>query len=114
MRSRSWTLVMIALGMTAYSLLVGRHLGSSFFLSALSWGWVAVCGIRGRLEAARDMALVMSALMVCAIALLLWAGDARSAGNLLSLGVVPSLVIWGCVILYVRHLGLARRHPDRR
>jgi hypothetical protein len=114
MRSRSWPLLLISLGMIAYSVLVGRHLGSSFFLTAMCWGWVAVCGARGHLSAAHDMAVVMSALSLAAILLTLLGGHAAAQANLLSLGLLPSAVIWGCVILYVQHLRQGRRRPARR
>lgn len=100
--SRSWSLALIGIGMIIYVMLVGRHLGSSFFLSAMCWGWVAMCGLLGRLGAARDMALVMAVLTLIAILAVLAAG--KAGGGLLTLGLLPTLIVWGCVALYIRHL----------
>lgn len=107
-----WTLVLISIGMATHALLVGRYLGSAFFLSAMCWGWMAVCGIQGRLEAARSMAIVMTALVLFGIVWIVVAGGAEMRVPILSLCLVPALVSWACAIHYVNFINRRSTEVD--
>lgn len=106
--TRYWGLFWVAAGLSAHAVIVGRQLESSFFLMFFFWGFVAMSALRGALEAAQSMAIVM---------VLLWGGVAAvtyfghgPAPDLAytTFALYPSLVCWVSVLLYIRYL----RHRD--
>lgn len=102
---RYWLLFWIAVGMAAHSLVVGRLLGSSFFMLAFFWGWIAVTAWRGRLAAAQSMAAAMVAILAITAAGMAIMGSDLSRGiGYYAFALYPALVSWICVLVYIRHL----------
>jgi Ca2+/Na+ antiporter len=105
MNQRYWVLFWIALGMAAHSAIVGRLLGSSFFMLLFFWGWVAAAAFRGRLEAARSMAIVMIVILAgTSVALAFGPSGFRNELAYYTFALYPAVVSWICVYFYVRHL----------
>jgi hypothetical protein len=111
MTSRNWTLVFISLGMMSHAIALGPYLGPSFFLTSMCWGWVACCGLLGRLEAARSMAVVMFGLVSVAVVLVFFSAEREARLAILTLGLLPSVVSWGCLAYFVSFL--IRQELDR-
>ncbi len=108
---RYWGLFWIAMGMAAHSLIVGRLLGSSFFMLVFFWGWVAAAAYRGQLESAQSMAITMIAILLGATALLaLTPAGAANELAYYTFALYPALVSWVCVLFYVRHLQQKTQH----
>ena len=112
---RYWGLFWISLGMAAHSLVVGKVLGSTFFMLVFFWGWVAAAAYRGRLDSARTMAITMVFILVSiTIGLAIRPMDFSNELAYYTFALYPALVSWICVFFYVRHLqqrdvsGLAR------
>jgi Ca2+/Na+ antiporter len=102
---RYWGLFWIAMAMAVHSIIVGRYLGSSFFMLLFFWGWVAASAYRGRLESARAMAIIMVFLLVgVAVALALRPDQFQTDLAYYAFALYPALVSWICVFFYVRHL----------
>lgn len=97
MMSRSWILVVISLGMMGYAIALGPYLGASFFLTSMCWGWMACCGLLGRIAAARAMAMIMTVLVFVALALVVFTSARVDRLAILALGLLPSVVSWGCL-----------------
>lgn len=119
---RYWVLFWIAVGMAAHSLLVGRLLGSTFFMLVFFWGWVAAAAYRGRLEAAQSMTIVMVVILVgAAVGMAVVPSDFHNELAYYTFAFYPSLVSWVCVFFYIRHLQQRRevgshsyQHPASR
>lgn len=104
-KHRYWGLFWIAVGMAAHSLLVGRLLGSSFFMLVFFWGWVAAAAYRRELRAAQAMVIPMIFLLVTtAVAMALLPAHFPQDMGYLTFALYPALVSWVCVFFYVRHL----------
>ena len=102
---RYWLLFWIAVAMAAHSAIVGRLLGSSFFMLLFFWGWVAAAAYRGQLESAKSMAIVMVILLtLTAAALAFQPVDLAKDLAYYTIALYPALVSWICVFFYVRHL----------
>ena len=120
---RYWVLFWIAMAMAVHSIVVGRYLGSSFFMLLFFWGWVAAAAWRGQLESARAMALTMLVLLLAAtVVLALRPAEVQNELAYYAFALYPALVSWICVFFYVRHLlqrdepalPLAQRGPPQR
>ena len=102
---RYWVLFWIAMGMAAHSFIIGRFLGSSFFMLLFFWGLVAAAAYRGKLESARAMAITMVVLLVSvAAAMALFRASLHDGPAYYAFALYPAIVSWICVYLYVRHL----------
>ena len=102
---RYWLLFWIAVAMAVHSAIVGRLLGSSFFMLLFFWGWVAAAAYRGQLESAKSMAIVMVILLtLTAAALAFQPVDLAKDLAYYTFALYPALVSWICVFFYVRHL----------
>ncbi len=102
---RYWLLFGIAIAMAVHSFVVGRFLGSSFFMLLFFWGWVAAAAYRGRLESARAMAITMVVLLVTvAAAMAFFRSEFHNELAYYAFALYPAIVSWICVYLYVRHL----------
>jgi Ca2+/Na+ antiporter len=100
-----WVLFWIAMALAAHSAIVGRLLGSSFFMLLFFWGWVAAAAYRGHLESARAMAITMIVLLAgVAVALALRPSEFQNDLAYYTFALYPALVSWICVFIYVRHL----------
>lgn len=105
MNQRYWVLFWIALAMAAHSAIVGRLLGSSFFMLLFFWGWVAAAAYRGQLESARAMAVIMIVILVgTSVALALRPAEFTNELAYYTFALYPAVVSWICVYFYVRHL----------
>ena len=102
---RYWGLFWIAAGMAAHSLVVGRLLGSSFFILVFFWGWVAAAAYRRELQAAQAMVIPMIFILVTtAVAMALLPSHFPHDIGYLTFALYPALVSWVCVFFYIRHL----------
>jgi Ca2+/Na+ antiporter len=105
MDRRYWVLFWIAMAMAVHSIVVGRLLGSSFFMLLFFWGWVAAAAYRGRLESARSMAITMVVLLAgVTVVLALRPAEFQNELAYYTFALYPALVSWICVYFYVRHL----------
>lgn len=108
---RYWGLFWIAMGMAAHSLIVGRLLGSSFFMLVFFWGWVAAAAYRRELQAAQAMVIPMIFLLVTTtVAMALLPAHFPQGIGYLTFALYPAIVSWVCVFFYIRHL---QRKEDR-
>lgn len=102
---RYWLLFCIAVAMAAHSAVVGRLLGSSFFMLLFFWGWVAAAAYKGKLDSARSMAITMVIILVAvAVALAIRPAERTNELAYYAFALYPALVSWICVYFYVRHL----------
>lgn len=105
MNKRYWVLFWIAMAMAAHSAIVGRLLGSSFFMLLFFWGWVAAAAYKGQLESARAMAITMIVILVgTSVALALRPVNFTTGLAYYTFALYPALVSWICVYFYIRHL----------
>jgi Ca2+/Na+ antiporter len=105
MDRRYWGLFWIAMAMAAHSVIVGRFLGSSFFMLLFFWGWVAAAAYRGKLESARAMAITMLVILVgVTVALAFRSSAFENELAFYAFALYPAVVSWFCVYFYVRHL----------
>lgn len=97
--------ILTSLAMALHAALVGRYLESVFFIVAFCWAWVAVTALRDRLQSAQSMVLTMMGLLLC---LVLPIAIARLSSTTLaahlSLAIVPGIVSWACMFIYIRHV----------
>lgn len=108
-----WVLFWIAMAMAAHSAIVGRLLGSSFFMLLFFWGWIAATAYRRQLESARAMAITMIVLLVgVAVALALRPSEFHNDLAYYAFALYPALVSWICVFIYVRHLMRRDEHAS--
>jgi Ca2+/Na+ antiporter len=101
---RYWVLFWIAIGMAVHSFIVGRFLGSSFFMLLFFWGWVAAAAYRGRLESARAMTITMVVLLVVVAAAMAFLRTEYEQLAYYAFALYPAIVSWICVYFYIRHL----------
>ena len=106
--TRYWGLFWIAAGLSVHALLVGRLLESSFFLMLFFWGFVAFSALKGSLEAAQTMAIVMVMLLGALSAVTLFGGTRSPSLAYTTFALYPAVVSWVSVFLYIRYL----RHRD--
>lgn len=98
-------IVAVALCMAVHAVVIGRYLGSVFFLTAFPWAWVGLAALRGDLMSARTMALTMIGVLTVSSVLLLSFGAQQSGlAATLSLAILPAAVSWVSVLFYIAHL----------
>lgn len=103
-RQKMW-LFLIAAGMCAHALLMGRALESFFGIVALGWAWIAWAALRNRLADAEAMALSMTVILFASsIAFLLVSSDTANVVAHLSLALTPAAVGFACVAMLIRHM----------
>lgn len=99
--------VLMSAAMALHAAIAGRYLESVFFLIAFCWAWVAVTALRDRLQSAQSMVLTMLGLLVLIVlpvTVLRLSGQSLVAH--MSLAVMPSIIAWACMLLYLRHVKL--------
>lgn len=103
--TRYWGLFWIAAGLSLHALVVGKLLGSSFFMMLFFWGFVGIAGIRGALNTAQSMAIVMIMFLTGVSAFMLMRGT-QSSSELayMTFALYPALVSWISVFFYIRFL----------
>lgn len=107
---RYWVLFWIAAGLAVHAFVVGRQLESSFFMMMFFWGFVAISALRGSLQIAQSMAVIM---VIVLSGLTLAPYVAASQPHSLAYGtfaLYPALVSWVSVFFYIRYL--RRRDGD--
>lgn len=102
--TRYWGLFWIAAGLSIHALLVGRHLESSFFVMFFFWGFVAFSALRGTLEAAQTMAVVMVMLLGVVIAATQLGKTEAPSLAYNTIALYPAVVSWISVFFYIRYL----------
>ena len=102
--TRYWGLFWIAAGLSAHAFVVGRQLESSFFMMMFFWGFVAISALRGSLEIAQSMAVVMVAVLVGMAAVPMLGGTAPPSLAYTTFALYPALVSWISVFFYIRYL----------
>lgn len=118
--TRYWGLFWIAAGLSLHAFVVGKLLGSSFFILLFFWGFVAISALRGSLEAAQSMAVVMIALFIGVAGAELVGATSHTTLAYTTFALYPALVSWVSVFFYIRYLRtrdggeLARRPPVLR
>ena len=91
--------------MAVHAVVIGRYLGSVFFLTAFAWAWVGVAALRGDLASARTMVLTMIGVLLISSALMLWLGVRQDGlAAIFSLAIVPGAVSWISVLFYIVYL----------
>lgn len=94
-----------AIVMAAHAYIVGGVIDSAFFLVALPWVMVAIWAFQGDLRAIPSMAWVMVLLLTASLFVsLVTTPPSKGALSVLSLSIVPSIISWLGLILYLRHL----------
>lgn len=106
--TRYWGLFWIAAGLSVHAVLVGRQLESSFFVMLFFWGFVAFSALRGSLETAQSMAIVMVLLLGALTAATLAGKTGTPSLAYTTFALYPALVSWISVFFYIRYL----RHRD--
>jgi hypothetical protein len=97
--------ILVSAAMAVHAAVVGRYLESVFFIIAFCWAWVGVTAFRDRLQSAQSMTLTMVALLVLIVLpVALLRLDAESLVAHLSLAIIPGIVSWACMFLYIRHV----------
>ena len=110
---RYWGLFWIAAGLSVHAVLVGRQLESSFFIMLFFWGFVAFSALRGTIEAAQSMTIVMILLLgAFAAATLTGRTEAQSLAYT-TFALYPALVSWISVFFYIRFLRRREVHLGR-
>ena len=106
--TRYWGLFWMASALSLHAFVVGRQLESNFFIMMFFWGFIAISALRGALEAAQSMAVVMVMILGgLAGASLLGLTPSPSLAYT-AFAFYPALVSWICVFFYIRYL----RHRD--
>jgi hypothetical protein len=91
--------------MAAHAYVVGGAIDSPFFLVALPWVMVAIWAFQGNLRAIPSMAWVMLLILTASMVyLVIETPPTRDAAPVISLTIVPSIISWLGLILYLRHL----------
>lgn len=101
---RYWGLFWIAAGLSAHAAIVGGQLESNFFLMLFFWGFVAMMALRGSLELAQSMAVLMIMLLAVICGAALFGAAPRSDLAYTTFALYPSLVSWISVLIYIRFL----------
>ena len=102
--TRYWGLFWIAAGLSVHALLVGRHLESSFFVMFFFWGFVAFSAVRGTLEAAQTMAVVMVMLLGGVTTAIQLGKMSTPSLAYNTIALYPAMVSWISVFFYIRYL----------
>lgn len=100
--SRYWGLFWIAAGLSVHALVVGKLLGSTFFMMLFFWGFVAISALRGSLEAAQSMSIVMTIMLAGVTIMTVMQGSGDLA--YMTFALYPAVVSWVSVFFYIRFL----------
>lgn len=88
--------------MIVHTFIVADVLDSVYFSVAFCWGWVAVCALRGKIDALLAMAITMTLiLLIGTLVAPIWLGDSSTLEDYYSLALLPGLVSWVGVMVYV-------------
>lgn len=101
---RYWGLFWIAAGLAAHAFIVGRQLESAFFIMMFFWGFIAVSALRGSLEIAQAMAVVMIVVLGVMAAAPVLGHAAPPSLAYTTFALYPALVSWISVFFYIRYL----------
>jgi hypothetical protein len=102
--TRYWGLFWISTGLAAHAFVVGRQLESTFFMMMFFWGFVAVSALRGSLEIAQAMSVVMVLVLGgMTVAPMLGHGAPPSLAYT-TFALYPAIVSWISVFFYIRYL----------
>lgn len=97
--------VLVSLVMALHTIMIGRYLESVFFIIAFCWGWMAVTAYRDRLKSAQSMALIMLGILVLIVLpMAVLRLDGSELFSYLSLAIVPGIISWSCMFVYIRHI----------
>lgn len=97
--------IVVSAAMMLHAAAVGRYLESVFFIIAFCWAWVAVTAYRGKLQSAQSMVLTMLVMLVLIVLpLALLRLDKASLTAHLCLAIVPGIISWACMFVYIRHI----------
>lgn len=103
--------IVVSAAMMLHAAAVGRYLESVFFIIAFCWAWVAVTAYRSKLQSAQSMVLTMLVMLVLIVLpLALLRLDKASLMAHLCLAIVPGIISWACMFVYIRHI--IRRGED--
>lgn len=94
----------IAAGLAMHAFIVGRQLESLFFMMTFFWGFVAISALRGTLEIAQSMAVIMIIFLSVVIAAPVFGGMMRPSLAYTAFALYPAFVSWISVFLYIRYL----------
>lgn len=103
-KRRYWGLFWVSAGLAAHAAVVGGQLESNFFLMLFFWGFVAMAALRGSLEIAQSMTVVMILMLCALITAHVLRGDAPPSLAYATFALYPSLVSWVSVFFYIRFL----------
>ena len=106
MRERYVLLAGLSFVLALHSLAVSRFLASSFFfIVCFCWLWVAMSALFDRLAAARAMATTMIViLLVVALPMQMTRLRFEDTRAFYFLAMLPALIAWSCVHLFIRLL----------
>lgn len=105
MTRHRWGLFVIAVGMCAHALLMGRLLESPFGIVSFAWAFIAWAAFRNRLADAEAMSISMTAILfIAALAFGAASRDHASVVAHLSLALAPAAVAFACVTFYIAHI----------
>ena len=97
--------IVVSAAMALHAAAVGRYLESVFFIIAFCWAWVAVTAYRDKLQSAQSMVLTMLVLLVLVVLpITLLRLDEGSLMAHLCLAIVPGIISWACMFIYIRHI----------
>lgn len=109
-RRRYWTLFWLAVCLGLHALVVGKLLGSIFFVMVFFWGWVAVHALRGQLDAAQAMVITMCVLLFGTAGLMIaYPQYFEHELAYYTFALYPAMVSWTCTYFYIRHLRAGAR-----
>ena len=104
-RKRYWVLFCLAACLGLHALVVGKILGSTFFVMVFFWGWVAVYALRGQLDVAQAMVITMCVLLFATVGLVIaYPHYFQNEFGYYSLALYPAMVSWTSTYFYIRHL----------
>ena len=101
---RYWGLFWIATALSVHAFVVGKQLESSFFIMLFFWGFVAICALRGALQAAQSMAIVMIILLGTLTIATLTGSAAPPSLAYTTFALYPAIVSWLSVLFYILYL----------
>ena len=105
--TRYWGLFWIAAGLSLHAAVVGKLLSSNFFMMLFFWGFVGIAGLRGALNTAQSMAIVMMVFLSGLAVFTVMRGTQSSADvAYTAFALYPAVVSWISVFFYIRFLRL--------
>ena len=111
MLRKRWVLVLMSCLLALHAMMIGWLVPSYLsFIVGFCWIWIAAAALLDRLEDARTMAATIIAILIVAT-ILLKLGPLGGGNNsaLFMLGLMPSVIAWACVYVYIRHIEIEDR-----